>query len=169
MARKRFTFFRPIQVLFLKLARQRWRRSLRLFTILFVAIMILFIAVNVKAQSTSNLTISGIGKSQVTWQKVDKFAIIAGTLGISNQPPSPKEWEDLARRTYAAGELEDAAKYWEQAVAGFEVGGDWLNQALALSNLSLTYQQLGRWEEANRAIAQSRNLLPHEFRVNSPR
>jgi tetratricopeptide (TPR) repeat protein len=107
-------------------------------------------------------------KLQISWQKVDKFAIIAGTLGISNQPPGPKEWEDLARRTYAAGELEEAAKYWQQAVAGFEVGGDWLNQAIALSNLSLTYQQLGRWEEANRAIAQSRNLLPHESRVNSP-
>ena len=167
MARKRFTFFRPIQVLFLKLARQRWRRSLRLFTILFVAVMIPFIAVNVKAQSASNLARSGIGKSQVSWQKVDKFAVIAGNLGISDEPRSPKEWEDLARRTYAAGELGEAVNYWQQAVAGFEIGGDWLNQAIALSNLSLTYQQLGRWEEANRAIAQSRNLLPHESGVKS--
>lgn len=169
MARKRFTFFRRIQVLFLKLARQRWRRSLRLFTILFVAVMIPFIAVNVNAQSALNLARSGIGKSQVSWQKVDKFAIIAGTLGISHQPTSPKEWEDLARRTYAAGEFGEAVNYWQQAVAGFEVARDWLNQAIALGNLSLTYQQLGRWEEANRAIAQSRNLLPHESRVNSPR
>jgi CHAT domain-containing protein len=127
-----------------------------------------FLTVNVKAQSAYNLVKSGEKQLQISWQKVDKFAIIAGTLGISNQPPGPKEWEDLARRTYAAGELEEAAKYWEQAVAGFEVGGDWLNQAIALSNLSLTYQQLGRWFEANRAIAQSRNLLPHESRVNLP-
>lgn len=168
MARKRFTFFRRIQVLFLKLARQRWRRSLRLFTILFVAVTIPFIAVNVKAQSASNLARSGIGKSHVSWQKVDKLAVIAGNLGISDEPRSPKEWEDLARKTYAAGEFGEAANYWQQAVAGFEIGGDWLNQAIALSNLSLTYQQLGRWFEANRAIAQSRNLLPHEARVNSP-
>jgi tetratricopeptide (TPR) repeat protein len=99
---------------------------------------------------------------------VDKFAVVAGNLGISDEPRSPKEWEDLARRTYAAGEFGEAVNYWQQAVAGFEIGGDWLNQAIALSNLSLTYQQLGRWEEANRAIAQSRNLLPHEARVNSP-
>ncbi|MBD0339967.1 MAG: tetratricopeptide repeat protein, partial [Microcoleus sp. Co-bin12] len=152
----------------MKLARQRWRRSLRLFTILFVAVTIPFIAVNVNAQSASNLARSGIGKSQVSWQKVDKLAVIAGNLGISDEPRSPKEWEDLARRTYAAGEFGEAVNYWQQAVAGFEIGGDWLNQAIALSNLSLTYQQLGRWFEANRAIAQSRTLLPHESRVNSP-
>jgi CHAT domain-containing protein len=133
-----------------------------------VAVTIPFIAVNVKAQSASNLARSGIGKSQVSWQKVDKFAVVAGNLGISDESRSPKEWEDLARRTYAAGEFGEAANYWQQAVAGFEIGGDWLNQAIALSNLSLTYQQLGRWEEANRAIAQSRNLLPHEARVNLP-
>ena len=112
MTRKRFTFFHPIQVLFLKLARQRWRRSLRLFTMLFLVGIIAFIAVNVKAQSASKLAIDGIGKSQISWQKVDKFAVIARNLGISNEPPGPKEWEDLARRTYAAGELEEAAKYW---------------------------------------------------------
>src|ERR671932_68045 len=168
MARKRFTFFRRIQVLFLKIGRQRWRRSLRLLTILFVAVTIPFIAVNVNAQPASNLARRGIGKSQVSWQKVDKLAVIAGNLGISDEPRSPKEWEDLARRTYAAGEFGEAVNYWQQAVAGFEIGGDWLNQAIALSNLSLTYQQLGRWFEANRAIAQSRTLLPHESRVNSP-
>ncbi|WP_332957692.1 CHAT domain-containing protein [Microcoleus sp. AR_TQ3_B6] len=130
--------------------------------------MIPFIAVNVKAQSASNLARSGIEKSQVSWQKVDKLAVIAGNLGISDEPRSPKEWEDLARRTYAAGEFGEAVNYWQQAVAGFEIGGDWLNQAIALSNLSLTYQQLGRWFEANRAIAQSRTLLPHESGVNSP-
>jgi len=168
MARKRFTFFRLIQVLFLKPARPKWSRSLRVFTIILIAVLSSFFVVNVKAQSASKLAIIGVEKLPMSWQKVDKFAITAGTLGISNQPPGPKEWEDLARRTYAAGELEEAAKYWEQAVAGFEVGGDWLNQAIALSNLSLTYQQLGRWEEANMVIAQSRNLLPHESRVNSP-
>jgi hypothetical protein len=46
-----------------------------------VAGTIPFIAVNVKAQSASNLARSGIGKSQVSWQKVDKFAVVAGNLG----------------------------------------------------------------------------------------
>ena len=168
MARKRFTFFRLIQVLFLKLARPKRSRSLRVFTIILVAVLASFFAVNVKAESASKLAIIGVEQLPMSSHKVDKLANSAATLGISNQSRDPKEWEDLARRAYAAGELEQAAKYWEQAIAGFEIGGDWLNQAIALSNLSLTYQQLGRWFEANRAIAQSQNLLPHESRVNSP-
>lgn len=167
MARKRFIFFRSIQVLFLKPARLRWGRSLRLFTILFVAVFLSFFAANVKAQSGFNFEKSGVSNSLISWEKVDEFSVISGKLGIGNQPRSPQEWEDLARTSYAAGEFPEAAKYWRQAVAGFEVGGDWLNQAIALGNLSLTYQQLGRWEEANSAIAQSRNLLPEETGVKS--
>ncbi len=211
MARKRFTFFGSIQVLFLKpvlhrfrvhlcfanifvgakhSGRQfisdshkfragmlrpykigmlpRFRRSLRLFTIIVLAGFIAFFAVNVKAQSISNLAKSGVSNSPVSWQLVDDFAVIADNLGIGNESRSPQAWEDLARRSYAAGEFVEAAKYWQQAVAGFEVGGDWLNQAIALSNLSLTYQQLGDWKEANSAIGKSRSLLPEESRVQSP-
>ncbi|MEZ2244086.1 MAG: CHAT domain-containing protein [Microcoleus sp.] len=130
--------------------RQRWRRSLRVFTIVFVVGLTAFFAINVKAQSTSNL------------------AVIAGNLGIRNESRSPQIWQNLARTSYAAGEFAEAAKYWRQAVAGFEAGGDWLNQAIALSNLSLTYQQLGDWKEANSAISKSRSLLPEESRVQSP-
>ncbi|WP_377476733.1 MAG: CHAT domain-containing protein [Microcoleus anatoxicus] len=96
------------------------------------------------------------------------IGIIPGNLGMGNESRSPQAWENLARTSYAAGEFAEAAKYWRQAVAGFEVGGDWLNQAIALSNLSLTYQQLGDWKEANSAIAKSRSLLPEESRVQSP-
>ncbi|XZN93524.1 MAG: CHAT domain-containing protein [Microcoleus sp.] len=127
-----------------------------------------FFAVNVKAQSISNLAKSGVSNSPVSWQQVDDFAVIPGNLGMGNESRSPQTWENLARTSYAAGEFAEAAKYWRQAVAGFEVGGDWLNQAIALGNLSLTYQQLGDWKEANSAIAKSRSLLPEESRVQSP-
>lgn len=127
-----------------------------------------FFAVNVKAQSISNLAKSGVSNSVVSWQQVDDFAVIPGNLGMGNESRSPQAWENLARTSYAAGEFAEAAKYWRQAVAGFEVGGDWLNQAIALGNLSLTYQQLGDWKEANSAIAKSRSLLPEESRVQSP-
>ncbi|MEG4202683.1 CHAT domain-containing protein [Microcoleus sp. Pol7_A1] len=151
----------------MKPARLRWGRSLRLFTILFVAVVLALFAANVKAQSGLQLEKSGVSNSLISLEKVDEFSVIAGNTGIGNQPRSPQEWEDLARRSYAAGEFPEAAKYWRQAVAGFEVGGDWLNQAIALGNLSLTYQQLGRWEEANSAIAKSRSLLPEESKVKS--
>ncbi|MDQ2100000.1 MAG: CHAT domain-containing protein [Tychonema bourrellyi B0820] len=137
--------------------RQRFRRSLRLFTILFVVGFIAFFAVNVKAQSIA------VNSQQLTVNSQHH----SGKTGIGNESRSPQAWENLARTSYAAGEFAEAAKYWRQAVAGFEVGGDWLNQAIALSNLSLTYQQLGRWEEANSAIGKSRSLLPQESRVKS--
>jgi CHAT domain-containing protein/tetratricopeptide (TPR) repeat protein len=167
MARKRFTFFGYIQVLFLKPVRHRWRRSLRLFSIVFVVGLTAFFTVNVQAQSKSNLAKSGLSNSPVSWQQVDDFAVIAGNLGIENEQRSPQAWQNSARSSYAAGDFPEAAKYWQQAVLGFEVRGDWLNQAIALSNLSLTYQQLGDWKEANSAIAKSRSLLPEESKVKS--
>ncbi|WP_333149905.1 MULTISPECIES: CHAT domain-containing protein [unclassified Microcoleus] len=152
----------------MKPARLTWGRSLRLFTILFVAVLLSLFAANVKAQSGLNLEKSGVSHSLISWEKGDEFSVISGKLGIGNQSRSPQAWEDLARTSYAAGDFPEAAKHWRQAVAGFEVGGDWLNQAIALSNLSLTYQQLGDWKEANSAIGLSRSLLPEETGVKSP-
>ncbi|MEZ2317809.1 MAG: CHAT domain-containing protein [Microcoleus sp.] len=137
--------------------RQRFRRSLRLFTIVFLAGFIAFFAVNVKAQSIA----VNSQKSTVNSQHH------SGKTGIGNESRSPQIWQNLARTSYAAGDFPEAAKYWRQAVAGFEAGGDWLNQAIALSNLSLTYQQLGDWKEANSAIAKSRSLLPEESKIKS--
>ncbi|MCC3445304.1 MAG: tetratricopeptide repeat protein, partial [Microcoleus sp. PH2017_03_ELD_O_A] len=91
-----------------------------------------------------------------------------GLSATALQQREGSESEKLARERYAAGEFEEAAKYWQQAVAAFEVKGDWLNQAIALSNLSLTYQQFGRWQEAEKAIEKSLSLLPQESRANLP-
>ncbi|MGK7900365.1 MAG: CHAT domain-containing protein [Hormoscilla sp.] len=63
------------------------------------------------------------------------------------------------RELYERGEYQRAASSWERAAAEFAARGDALNQAMALSNLSLTYQELGKWEEATRAIAQSQEIL----------
>ena len=43
---------------------------------------------------------------------------------------------------YEAGQFEEAAQSWQQAESSFAALGDKLNQAMALSNLSLTVQQL---------------------------
>ncbi|NJK67688.1 MAG: tetratricopeptide repeat protein [Microcoleus sp. SU_5_3] len=87
---------------------------------------------------------------------------------IALQQQGGSEWEKLAKELYVAGKFEESAKYWQQAAVAFEVRGDWLNQAIALSNLSLTYQQFGRWQEADRAIEKSLSLLPPESGKNSP-
>ncbi|MEH2422187.1 MAG: CHAT domain-containing protein [Nostoc sp.] len=61
---------------------------------------------------------------------------------------------------YEAGQFAEALKVLEQAAIDFRNSGDKLNQAMVLSNLSLTYQQLGQVTEAEKAITQSLNLLP---------
>ena len=67
---------------------------------------------------------------------------------------------EQGRSLYETGQWENAARVLQRAAEGFASSGDRLNQAMSLSNLSLTYQQLGRWDEAKSAIAQSLNLLP---------
>ncbi len=66
---------------------------------------------------------------------------------------------ELGRKLYQARQFEEAVIVWQQAAETFAAGGDKLNQAMALSNLSLTYQQLGQWNQAQKAIAQSVSLL----------
>jgi CHAT domain-containing protein len=56
---------------------------------------------------------------------------------------------------YDAERFKEAAAIWQQANSAFASLGDNLGQALVLSNLSLTYQHLGQWEEAQRYISQS--------------
>jgi CHAT domain-containing protein len=60
---------------------------------------------------------------------------------------------------YDAERFKEAAAIWQQANSAFASLGDTLGQALVLNNLSLTYQHLGQWEEAQRYISQSLSLL----------
>jgi CHAT domain-containing protein len=66
---------------------------------------------------------------------------------------------ERGRELYQAGKFEDAAAVWQQVADALAARGDKLNQAMALSNLSLTEQQLGKWDQAKTAIGQSLNLL----------
>ena len=69
-----------------------------------------------------------------------------------------------ARTLYQAGRFTEAAIAWQQAAADFATQGDVLNQAMALSNLSLSDQQLGQWEQAKQALTESLNLLEKQPR-----
>ncbi|MBF2047757.1 MAG: CHAT domain-containing protein [Elainella sp. C42_A2020_010] len=57
---------------------------------------------------------------------------------------------------YEAEQFTEAIESWQQAIA---ISQEPLQQAFAWSNLSLAYQQLGRWSEADQAIRQSLSLL----------
>ena len=67
-----------------------------------------------------------------------------------------------AQAKYQEGQYEAAIPLWQQAVEEFGKQGDSQNQVMALSNLSLTHQQLGQWQSAGEAIATSLELLESE-------
>ena len=73
----------------------------------------------------------------------------AGNLELVNQ----------AKSLYQAGLFNQAAEVWQEVIARFSASGDSLNQGMAWSNLSLTYQQLGQWQDAQDAINRSLDLL----------
>ena len=81
---------------------------------------------------------------------------------ISNSTSSSTQAQNLVQQgksLYDAGQFAEAVKLLQQAAEDFKASRDELSQAMTLSNLSLAYQQLGQWKQANSAIAQSLNLL----------
>ena len=68
------------------------------------------------------------------------------------------------KKFYDAEQFTGAIALLQQAVNSFKASGDKLNQAMALSNLSLAYQQLGQWDKAEDAIASSLNLLGYSVK-----
>jgi tetratricopeptide (TPR) repeat protein len=61
------------------------------------------------------------------------------------------------KQYYNSGQFLKAIPLWEQAIEIFPNNS--LNQSMALSNLSLTYQQLGEWEKADAAIIKSLKIV----------
>ncbi|MEQ9486001.1 CHAT domain-containing protein [Coleofasciculus sp. F4-SAH-05] len=76
--------------------------------------------------------------------------------------PSPEAWVKQGRTFYEAGQYTDAVELLEKAAQAYQTQGETIKQATVLSNLSLAYQQLGLWSQANDAISQSLTLLQTE-------
>ena len=90
-------------------------------------------------------------------------------VGVGSQALSsnPSQLVEQAQTLYQEQQYETAIPLWQQAVEGFIQAEDSSNQAMALSNLSLTQQQLGQWEAAEDAIAESLDLLNSEEEKDS--
>lgn len=78
---------------------------------------------------------------------------------ISQNSPTTQDLLNQGKALYETGQFNQAAQLLQQAVQQYRSQGDELREAIALSNLSLTYQQLGRWQEAADTIEQSLSLL----------
>ncbi|WP_228013471.1 CHAT domain-containing protein [Nostoc edaphicum] len=60
---------------------------------------------------------------------------------------------------YEGGEFTEAVQLLKKAADEFKANNNVLNEAIALTNLSLAYQQLGQWQQANEVISQTIKLL----------
>jgi CHAT domain-containing protein len=96
------------------------------------------------------------------------FILLSPALVSSITPPinrsplasQPTRLDQQARSHYASGQYTEAAELFRQTAQAYAATGDRTQQALSLSNLSLTYQQIGQWQAAQEAIAQSLSVLP---------
>jgi CHAT domain-containing protein len=77
---------------------------------------------------------------------------------ISQQPASQPLLQQ-GQTQYESRQYTEAAATWSQVAQAAAAQGDRLTQASCLSNLALAYQQLGQWEAAEGAIAQSLTLI----------
>ncbi len=74
---------------------------------------------------------------------------------------APAQLVQQGRKLYEAEQFSQAVLVWQQAAKAYQDRSDRLSQAMVLSNLSLTYQQLGQWQQAEGAIASSLELLEY--------
>jgi CHAT domain-containing protein/tetratricopeptide (TPR) repeat protein len=72
---------------------------------------------------------------------------------------NPEALVEQGRKLYETGQFSQAATILQQATAGFEAKGDKLGEAIALSNLSLAFEQLGQLETAYSYIQASLKIL----------
>ncbi|MDV2998341.1 MAG: hypothetical protein N4J56_008046 [Chroococcidiopsis sp. SAG 2025] len=87
------------------------------------------------------------------------YAFMTAETPITQGLTDIQKLVEQGKKFYEAERFAQAAATWQQAVAAFKASGDELGQAMTLGNLSLAYQQLGQWTQAESAIASSLKLL----------
>jgi hypothetical protein len=73
---------------------------------------------------------------------------VAGISKASSQTSNTQLLLQQGIKLYDAEQFSDATGVFGQAASAFATQGDSLNQALVLRYLSLAYQHLGQWSEA---------------------
>ncbi|MDJ0619299.1 MAG: CHAT domain-containing protein [Calothrix sp. MO_192.B10] len=86
-------------------------------------------------------------------------SVLSTTIKVADEP---QLLFNQGTNLLEAGRFTEAVKFWQEAAAKFEKQGDITNQALSLNYLSLSYQNLGNWQQAKTAITQSLNLLQQQ-------
>ena len=95
------------------------------------------------------------------------FAQVPVVAPIVQSQVNQEQLVQQGKTLYEAGQFADAVALWQKVAGAYQSQGDSLNQALVLNYLCLAYQQLGKWDEAGVAIANSLKLLQAEQETTS--
>lgn len=103
------------------------------------------------------------------------FSLIIVPSTFAKQPqPIPQQQLDQGEQLFKAGRFTDAVQVLQQAIRIYQQSGDNLRQAEAYTNLSLVFEKLGSWKQAEEAINTSLKLLAwdkssYTLKVNNPK
>ncbi len=152
MARKRRVFFRNLQSI-LKLKRFAW------FVVSALALKRLL-----RTTFTRQFLVCGLLALITAFQVASPIlakppAAYSTVQSLTNSLSQTESLLERGKTLYDAGQFTEAVKVLQQAASAFKASGDKLREAMTSSNLSLAYQQLGLWAEAEGAIAQSLQIL----------
>jgi CHAT domain-containing protein len=114
------------------------------------------------------VTILIIVSNNIFWQK--DLLSVANTIASTEQPLIIALNENLlqqGKELYDRTQYSQAAIVLEQAVTNYNNNGKFIEQAIALSNLSLVYQKLGNWQKARESITASLAILKENSTIES--
>ncbi|MBW4562859.1 MAG: CHAT domain-containing protein [Mojavia pulchra JT2-VF2] len=94
--------------------------------------------------------------------QITSIAAITQPPVLGNQSANPQELLEQGLKLYQNEQYSSALKIFKQTDEALQATGDRLNQALVLSYLSLTYQQLGQLPDAQQTIDKSLKLLQNK-------
>ncbi|KST69242.1 hypothetical protein BC008_03375 [Mastigocoleus testarum BC008] len=129
--------------------------GLGLLSTLLITTSTVFPVVALEKSSLSIVYKSSIHKSSIHKSSVENLPIEKSSIqGLSDL----EQQEQLGKKYYYIGQFSSAVKIWQQVLLSYQSQGDHLNQARVLNNLSLAYQQLGKYLEAKQTISESLKL-----------
>jgi CHAT domain-containing protein len=82
----------------------------------------------------------------------------SSTVPIVRQKNNAQTFLEEGKNRYQNGQFSEAVNAFQKAAQTYQTQNEPLNQALSLSYLSLAYQELGQWEEGQKAITLSLEL-----------
>ncbi|MEH1845789.1 MAG: CHAT domain-containing protein [Nostoc sp.] len=97
--------------------------------------------------------------AKVTGSINSSSQLLINNLTLLAVAADPASLLEQGKVLYNDGKFAKAVEVLEQAVQAYKQQRQSLRMAVTLSNLSLAYQQLGAWSQAQQAITESLNLL----------